>query len=53
MTSKDQLWWLLVASADGPEVWTEERTNEGELEDIEPRQLDGVDDEDAAASGVS
>lgn len=38
--SKDQLRRLLVASADGPEVWTEERADERKLEKVESRQLD-------------
>lgn len=37
---KDQLRRFLVASAHGPEVWTEERSDERKLEEIEDRQLD-------------
>jgi hypothetical protein len=38
---KGQLWRLLVASAD-PGVWAEKREDEGETEDLEARQLDGL-----------
>jgi hypothetical protein len=33
---------LLVASAEDPELWAQERTDEGELEDNGSRQLGGV-----------
>lgn len=38
--SKDKLWRLLVSSAVSPALGSEERTNEGELVNLESRQLD-------------
>src|SRR6187402_186778 len=39
-----QLWRLLVASAVRPGLWTEERTDEGELVKYESRQLGGFEE---------
>lgn len=49
MVPKGQLWWLLVASADGPELGAE-RADEGTEEKVKSRQLGGMQCKDAEAS---
>ena len=39
---KAQLWGLLVVASVDPRLWAEKGTNEGKLEEVEPRQLDGL-----------
>ena len=39
--AEGQLWRLLVTPAVGPALWAEERTDEGELVNLESRQLGG------------
>jgi hypothetical protein len=45
-----QLWWLLVVASVDPGFWAEKGTDERELVNIEPRQLDGLVIQDAVAS---
>ena len=40
--SKVQLWWLKAASNVDPELWSQKRSDEGELGETRPRQLGGV-----------
>ncbi len=40
---KAQLWRLEVASQEDSNSWSQERSDEGEVGEARPRQLDGVD----------
>ena len=40
--AKGQLWRLLVVASVDPSLWAEKGTDEGELVDVEARQLDGL-----------
>ena len=40
--SKVKLWRLEVASTEDPRNWAKERSDEGELVEVRPRQLGGV-----------
>ena len=42
LRSEGQLWGASVASAEDPELWAKERSDEGEADDVEPRQLGGI-----------
>jgi hypothetical protein len=39
---KGQLWRLLVVASVDPRLWAEKGTDEGELDKVKPRQLDGL-----------
>ena len=40
---KAQLWRLKVASQEDSDSWSQERTDEGEVDEARPRQLEGID----------
>lgn len=41
---EDQLWRPGVASAEDPEFWAQKRSDVGEADDVDSRQLGGIDE---------